>query len=133
MKGNGKPIAVLVVSDDRDTTSFLESSLSTVGFEVVQATSSMQAIEEIRAREFDVILAEFKMPRMGGDTLWAELEKQAPWALTGLCFLTSDYNVQGIEVFLHKTGARSLAKPFTFDQLAGVINDILNDPHRAAD
>jgi len=116
-----------------DVASFLESSLSTLGFNVVLAHSGMQAVDEMRSREFDVVLCEFKMPRMGGEDLWAELERQAPWALPNICFLTSDYTVQGIEAFVHKTGARFLAKPFTFDQLAGAINEILSDPqHHAA-
>jgi DNA-binding NtrC family response regulator len=127
MSTGDRAIVTLVVSDDRDTTSFLESSLSTLGFEVVVANSAMQALEELHSRQFDVVLAEFKMPRLGGEALWNELERRAPWALRNICFLTSDYTVQGIEAFLHKTGARYLDKPFTFDQLAGVINDILND------
>lgn len=132
-KRNGKPVSTLVVGDDADTTSFLDSSLSTLGFDVVLATNALQAIAEARSRVFDVVLCEFKMPRIGGEDLWAEFEKHAPWALLNLCFITSEYNVQGIEAFLHKTGARRLAKPFSFNQLAGVINDILNDPqHQSA-
>src|SRR5262245_38753837 len=117
MSANGRAVTTLIVSDDRDTTSFLESSLSTLGFDVVVANGAMQALEELHSRQFDLVLSEFKMPRLGGEALWDELERRAPWALRSICFLTSGYTVQGIESFLHRTGARYLEKPFTFDQL----------------
>ena len=57
----------------------------------------------------------------------AEMAKQLPWALPNLCFLTNDCNLYGVRHFLTKTGARHIEKPFSFDQIAGVINDILDD------
>jgi DNA-binding NtrC family response regulator len=123
----GRSTAVLVVGDDRETASFLESSLSTVGFEVTMACNGIQAIEELHSRQFDVIIADFKMPRLGGEELYAAMEKEMPWSLRTICFLLSDHHVSGVRSFLAKTGARFLQKPFSFDQIAGVINEILNE------
>jgi len=93
-------------------------------------SSAMQALEQVRSHDFDVILCEFKMPKMGGEELYAEMERHMPWALSKICFLIGDHHVYGMQTFLNRTDARFLAKPFTFDQLAGVINDILNEPNR---
>ncbi len=126
MKAENQITSVLVIGDDREISSFLESSLSVLGFEVVLTNSAMQALEQVRSRDFDVILCEFKMPRLGGEELYAEMERHMPWALPKVCFLISDHNVYGTHSFLNRTDARFLEKPFTFDELAGVINDILN-------
>jgi|ERR1051326_159562 DNA-binding NtrC family response regulator len=118
--------SVLVIGDDLDTASFLESSLSTIGFEVTMVQGSMQALEQLRAKEFNVILCEFSMPKMGGEEFYAKMEREVPWALPNLCFLSSDANSSGMQAFLARNNMRYLEKPFTFDQLAGVVNEILS-------
>ena len=117
---------VLVIGDDHDTASFLESSLSAIGFEVTMVQGSMQALEELRAREFNVILCEFSMPKLGGEEFYAKMEREVPWALPNLCFLSNDANSSGMQAFLTKNNLRYLEKPFAFDQLAGVVNEILS-------
>jgi CheY-like chemotaxis protein len=125
--------SVLVVGDDLDTASFLESSLSALGFEVTMVSNGLQALQELRARQFDLVLSEFNMPKMGGEELYEQLSREAPWALPHLCFLASDCNLPGLRSFLNRTGAHCVEKPFTFDQIAAVINDILSEQqHRAA-
>ncbi len=119
--------SVLVVGDDMDTASFLESSLSTLGFEVTTAHSAMEALGELRAKNFNIILCEYIMPKMGGEELYAEMEREIPWSLRSICFLCSDPNSQGMQAFLSKTHAHVLEKPFSFDQIAGVINEILSE------
>lgn len=126
MAHNSKITSVLVIGDDLDTSSFLESSLSTLGFEVVMVHSAMQGLEQIRSREFNVVLCEFTMPKMGGEEFHEKVEREVPWAVPNLCFLSNDANSSGMQAFLAKNNVRFLEKPFTFDELAGVINDILS-------
>ncbi len=119
--------SVLVIGDDMDTASFLESSLTTLGFEVTTAHSALEALGELRSKNFNVILCEYIMPKMGGEELYGQMEKEMPWGLRNICFLCHDPNTQGIQAFLNRTHAHFLEKPFSFDDLAGVINEILSE------
>ena len=88
--------------------------------------SALQGLEQLIGKDFHVVLCEFSLPKMGGEEFYAKMEREIPWALPHLCFLSNDSNSSGMQAFLAKNNVRFLEKPFTFDQLAGVINDILN-------
>ena len=127
MQTQGQTTSVLIVGDDLDTASFLESSLSALGFELARATNGTEALQHLRAHHFDVIISEITMPKMGGEELYRELEKNLPWAVPHICFIAADSHVYGAEAFLRETDVRYVEKPFCFDQIAGLINDILTE------
>lgn len=60
-----KPLA-LIVDDVADVTEMLAVFLSLAGYEVVTAHSATEAIEEARARRFDVVISDIGMPAMNG-------------------------------------------------------------------
>lgn len=130
MQTSGKSTCVLIVGDDLDTASFLDSSLTTLGFETERVASGIEALAELRSRHFELIISEFNMPKMGGEEFYAEIEKQCPWALRSICFLIDDHNPYGAQALLSRTRAHHLEKPFSFDQIAGVINDILTEQQK---
>lgn len=59
-------ITVLVVDDERPTRLLMEKELPRAGFAVTCSESGEEALERLRAREFDVILLDLKMPGVGG-------------------------------------------------------------------
>ncbi|HTU01208.1 MAG TPA: sigma-54 dependent transcriptional regulator [Candidatus Sulfotelmatobacter sp.] len=59
-------VQVLVVDDERPTRFLMERELPRAGFQVMAAESGEQALEQLRARDFDVVLLDLKMPGMGG-------------------------------------------------------------------
>lgn len=130
MNTKGHVTSVLIVGDDLDTASFLESSLTALGFELTRATNGIEALQHLRSRHFDVIISEIKMPKMGGEELYRELEKSLPWALPHICFITADPHLYGVNPFVAETDVRYVEKPFSFDQIAGVINDILTETQK---
>lgn len=129
MQSTSQTTSVLIVGDDLDTASFLESSLGLLGFEMTRAANAMEALPQLRSRSFDVIICEINMPKMSGEDLYHEVEKEMPWLLPHFCFVTGDPKIYGHEGFLSDTRARWIQKPFSFDQLAGVLNEILLEAH----
>jgi len=128
VQSNAQTTSVLIVGDDHDTASFLESSLSTLGFEISLASSGIEALEQLRARHFDVIISEFAMPKMSGKDLYAEVEKHFPWATENFCFIVADPSMYGKDPLLSRPEIKYVQKPFSFDQIAGVVNEILSNP-----
>jgi DNA-binding NtrC family response regulator len=59
-------VKVLVVDDERPTRFLMEKELPRAGFVVTCSESGEEALEQLRAREFDVILLDLKMPGIGG-------------------------------------------------------------------
>jgi len=59
-------IRVLVVDDERPTRLLMEKELPRAGCAVATAESGEEALEKVRAQEFDVILLDLKMPGIGG-------------------------------------------------------------------
>ena len=59
-------IKVLVIDDERPTRLLMEKELPRTGFAVTCSESGEEALEQLRVREFDVILLDLKMPGIGG-------------------------------------------------------------------
>lgn len=57
---------ILLVDDDPMVCKALGTSLSRAGFDVTTAEDGLPAIEMSERHEFDVVIADFNMPRLGG-------------------------------------------------------------------
>jgi len=60
------PPRVLVVDDDPSTVRFLANRFANIGFEVEVATNGLQALALAGRRHPDIIVADVKMPKLGG-------------------------------------------------------------------
>lgn len=70
--------SVLVVEDDGGIRQLLTTILTLNGFEVVQAFDGLDAIEKIRKRRFDAVIADLMMPRLSGYVVVRFLEEKHP-------------------------------------------------------
>lgn len=57
---------ILIVDDHEEVLKFMEIGFKHHGFEVIKATSGMEALELIRSREPDIMLLDIIMPEMDG-------------------------------------------------------------------
>ena len=72
------PIRVLVVDDEVDFAEALVSRLATRGFAARAAFSGPDAIDQLRASTFDVVVLDLKMPDMDGLATLRELQRLDP-------------------------------------------------------
>jgi len=63
----GKHVSVLVVDDVEANRDILASLLDEVGFECVHAIDGEDALAQMRARPFDLVLMDIRMPKLRGD------------------------------------------------------------------
>lgn len=57
---------ILVIDDEKLVTKTLQKLLKREGYNAVVATNGMEAIEKIKAMDFDLIISDVKMPELDG-------------------------------------------------------------------
>lgn len=77
---------ILLVDDDCDIAEFLAMLLAEMGHQVVTAGNGRAAIDALQKQEFDLIIADYAMPKIDGLALLAEVNLMG--ALVPLVFVT---------------------------------------------
>ena len=70
---NGTTPRVLVIDDDHALLRMLHLSMTSDGLEVGTARDGMEALEQLSAAEYDVVVLDLQMPRMDGRTFYREM------------------------------------------------------------
>jgi PAS domain S-box-containing protein len=118
---------VLVVEDNADVRAFSVMSLSELGYRVLQAVDAEAALSILRSdQRVDLLFTDVVLPGRSGKVLADESAIARP----GLKVLfTTGYSRNAI---VHHgrldAGVRLLQKPFTFDQLASRVREVLDEP-----
>jgi CheY-like chemotaxis protein len=69
---------ILLVDDNANGLSARKSVLEELGHRIVTASSGADALEQFSHSKFDLVVTDYKMPRMDGIELITRLRKQAP-------------------------------------------------------
>jgi diguanylate cyclase (GGDEF)-like protein len=107
-KSDAASLRVLVVDDEPQILALFEEILAVHGYEVVAVSKGVDALAEIRAREFQVVVADLGMPEMSGWDVVAEARKIAPnsrYIITtgwGDSFVDVDLRARGVDYILPK-------------------------------
>jgi CheY-like chemotaxis protein len=72
------PATILIVEDNEEVGAFAETLLAEMGHSVTRAHSGEQALELVRAQDFDVVFSDVVMPGMGGLKLAEALATEKP-------------------------------------------------------
>ncbi|MDL2313641.1 sigma-54 dependent transcriptional regulator [Desulfovibrio sp. OttesenSCG-928-C14] len=112
---NRPEIKLLAVDDDIGHLNTLDTLLSDWGYSTSLAASGEKAIELCRARPFDLVLMDMRMPGLSGLETLKEIKKYNP-AIPVL--IMTAYSDVGNAVEAIKAGAYDyLSKPLNFDEL----------------
>jgi CheY-like chemotaxis protein len=115
---------VLVVDDEEGVRQLLVNHMNHEGYEVVAAADGKLALDVIRAREVDVILADLNMPHLGGRGLYEELQLFRRDLLEKFIVLTG--TEQDDTVFFEtRTRVSILWKPFKLSELSETVHRVL--------
>jgi PAS domain S-box-containing protein len=85
-----EPVNILVVDDRRENRVALQAILADPGYRVVEAASGPEALRELLARDFAVLLFDVVMPTMSGFELASIARQRAQTASTPILFLTAE-------------------------------------------
>jgi signal transduction histidine kinase len=83
-------LRVLIVEDEEAVRRPIVRYLTRRGADVEEAADGVEGLARLRAQPADVILADLRMPRMGGVELYAQLEEERPELAARVLFLSGD-------------------------------------------
>jgi two-component system cell cycle sensor histidine kinase/response regulator CckA len=115
---------IIVVDDELELKNILVEALSAQGFEVTSCNSGQQALEELRHKEFDLLLTDLMMPEMDGIALLEAAAMIDPH-LIGI-MMTGQGSIQ-TAVDAMKLGAFDyILKPFRMQSVMPVLTRAIN-------
>ncbi|MFO0548282.1 MAG: response regulator [Polyangiaceae bacterium] len=110
---------VLVVDDEKAIRDMLAEFLDMEGYAVATAEDGVAAVSELQRSEFDLIISDLKMPRMGGIALLDQIGKSAPSAVT---VIMTGFGTVETAIDAMKRGAYDyVLKPFKLDEVVHVL------------
>jgi signal transduction histidine kinase len=115
----------LVIEDERALGDAVADALRDEGFDVDRASDGQEALGQLRARTYDVMVCDLKMPTVDGMTLFREVSRDMPQLARRMIFVTGDVAGTETERFLEECGCRWLPKPFRLKELVRVARETL--------
>ena len=117
--------SILVVDDDRQLADAIQWILADQCFLVDVAHDGEEALQKIKANEFDTIICDVMMPKLRGDELFRRAIEARPSLGDRFIFITGFAADTQLKLFLSKTGAKCLHKPFLIKTLVDCVNQLL--------
>jgi CheY-like chemotaxis protein len=118
--------SILVVEDEAALASAVTDALRDSGYVVSRAADGAEALTEVSAREFDLVICDLKMPRLDGKAFYRALAEARPSLVKRVIFVTGDVAGTDAEQFLMESGCRWLAKPFRLADLLRTVREGLS-------
>jgi two-component system, chemotaxis family, chemotaxis protein CheY len=116
---------ILAVDDSASMRQMVHFTLKGAGYQVVQATDGVEALEYARTSSVDLVLTDVNMPRMDGITLVRELRALATYRYTPMLVLTTESSTEK-KMQGKQAGATGwIVKPFDPEQLLATIARVL--------
>src|SRR5581483_1840406 len=117
------PEKILVVDDEANMLTLCESVLGKEGYVVTWAASAEEALTRLEAETFDLLIADLRLPGMGGMELVQRVKGQQP----GLPYvlLTGHGTIQSAVAAMKDGAADYLTKPVDVEELKVVIQKAL--------
>ena len=131
MAGKERPkqlmIRLLVVEDDYDLVQQLAEALTRENWVVDTAGNGMEALGRIRTTDYDAIVCDLMMSRMGGEELQCVVAKEFPYLADRFVFITGQIErCSGASDFVLRSGNILLLKPFEIEELRVALKDVLS-------
>ncbi len=117
----------MVVDDDVDTTETLSDILEAKGLQVEVAHDGYEAVEKAKAKMFDIILMDIKMPNMNGVESYKEIKRIRP---QNVVVLMTAYAAQDLVAEALREGVYGVwYKPVEINKIVELID---NTPKKGA-
>jgi len=114
---------LLIVEDDPTTSNVCQPVAESVGLRVLQAETTEQALEQMETQQVDLVLADLRIPTVGGMALLERIKAEHP--ATEVIIMTGYTTIESA-VQAMKLGAYDyLPKPFHTDELRLMLQHLV--------
>ena len=117
----GRRCRVLVAEDDDDSRQLLVELLQRLGCEVAAGADGQLALELAWQHDYDIVLSDMRMPVLDGIGLRAALAAEPRSRDWPVVAVTASSLTMNREDFLRLGFAEHIGKPYTFDEVLGVL------------
>jgi two-component system chemotaxis response regulator CheY len=118
--------SVLVVDDSKVMREMIIACLQPVaGLDVTQASSGLEAIEELSLGRYDLLVLDLNMPDIGGLEVIEFVRGQDKLRALPILIVTTRGDDASRSAVIAAGASRFLAKPFTPDALFGEVSRLL--------
>lgn len=108
-------LKILIADDEEITLKHLTYALEKDGYEIVAVKNGLDALKKIEGEEFDILIADIKMPGIDGITLLSKVKDNYPdidvIIVTGFGSIESAVNA------MTKGATDYITKPFNLEEL----------------
>ena len=117
--------SILVVEDEAALATAVVDALRDAGYVVDRAADGEQALANVQAKRYDLVICDLKMPKLDGQAFYRSLSRPFPALRKRVIFVTGDVAGTDAEQFLNESGCRWLAKPFRLADLLQAVRESL--------
>ncbi len=121
---------VLLVEDNESISSFIADQLRN-DFIVETAANGIEALEQLRKNQYDIIVTDIMMPQMDGLELCATVKNDIDLSHTPIVFMTAKNDIETKIKGLQLGGEAYVEKPFSIKYLKQLIKSLLDNRKRA--
>ncbi len=114
-------LRVLVVDDEEELVSTLVERLTLRGIDAEGATNGASALDRIREKDFDVVVLDVKMPKIGGLEVMREIRAKSPGVQ--IILLTGRGSEKESEIGLKEGAFAYILKPFEIEGLISKMKE----------
>jgi DNA-binding response OmpR family regulator len=120
---------ILVIDDEDDINLVIKIVLGDVGFEVTTFNDPLEALQDLRTNQYDLILLDIRMPAMNGLSVYQEIRKLDD--IVKVCFLTAgDVKEEEFAKQIFPTSIKEdqfIQKPVNNEELVKRIKELLQE------
>ena len=115
----------MIVDDSASMRQMIMFTLTSAGYEVVEASDGMDALKKLNDRMVHLIIADVNMPNMDGIELIRKIRDLKEYKFIPIIVLTTESQVTLKEEGKSAGATGWIVKPFTQSQLLQVIKRVL--------
>jgi CheY-like chemotaxis protein len=124
---------ILVVDDDADIRTLIETVLEASGHEVTLAASGQEALNKLKRRPFELVVLDIMMPAMSGYEVLEQIRAMPSRAATPVIVVTAKHDPSGVMREVRSGAVDHLAKPFLPEELEEVVERALSGTPESTD
>ncbi len=121
-------LRILVVDDEPHILHYMRATLESWGHTVAGAADGAEAKDRLVRDRFDLVVADLRMPRLGGREFYEELNRDQPALAARVVFATGDTVRGDTLAFLKSVGRPYLHKPFSLTELRALLAGVSKAP-----
>ncbi|MCG6945309.1 MAG: endopeptidase La [Deltaproteobacteria bacterium] len=118
-----RPFNLLLVDDEEIARSNLEHILNKEGHQVATAADGAEALRQMNSAQFDLVLTDLRMAKLGGMELLEEIKRDHP--NVEVIIITGYATVDSAVEALQKGAYHYLAKPLKIDEVRSTVGKAL--------